>query len=210
MSRHQAQSHIAQARHTWLAIVLLGALPGCTPESTARISVGAGAAQFPVPADSRTRAEDASATPSIEEITVPEPSPSEPVTAVMTIRPLRAAVGKSVEVLVYLRIASAHIVHANDDAGGPYFPLGVTITLPEAVEPEGDWRFPAPETWHGNSPVYRNSVLLRRSLKVVSRPEPKELVVKTELRYQVCTEELCWPPARLDLSAPIIIHSEPR
>lgn len=208
MSRDQPGIHLALARRACLVVVLFGAPPGCSPKSTATHSLGTSAAQFKEPTGGRVGIEPAVAATSIEEVFVPEPSPSEPVAAVMTIRPVRASIGDSVEVLVSVRIASAHVIHAKDDAGGPYFPLDVTATLPEGVEPNGDWRFPTSEKWHGNSPVYRNSVSLRRSLKVVAGPEPRNLMVKGELRYQVCTEELCWPPGKLELSAPLII--EPR
>ncbi len=161
MSRRQPRSDLALARCAWLAGVLFGALPGCGPESTAKNSAGVSAVQFPAPTVSEIRTDETVVAPSIEEISVPEPSPNEPVTAVMAIRPVHASVGESVEVLVYIRIASAHVIHAKDDARGPYFPLDVTTTLPQGVEPNGDWRFPKPQSWHGNSPVYRDSVVLR-------------------------------------------------
>ena len=116
--------------------------------------------------------EDSAKRSSIEEIAVPDPSPSEPVTAVMTIQPNRASVGETVEVLVHIRIASAHFIHAKDDAGGPFVPVAVNTTLPTGVEPIGDWQVPTPEKGRGNSLVYRNSVVLRRSLKVVSSSAP--------------------------------------
>ena len=101
--------------------------------------------------------EDSAKRSSIDEIAVPDPSPSEPVTAVMTIRPERASVGETVEVLVHIRIASAHFIHAKDDAGGPFVPVVVNTTLPKGVEPVGDWQAPTPEKGRGNSLVYRNS-----------------------------------------------------
>jgi hypothetical protein len=58
--------------------------------------------------------------------------------------------------------------------------------------------------------VYRNTALLRRSLRVGSGFEPRTLTVIGELRYQVCTEELCWPPGKLKLSAPLVVQSQRR
>ena len=58
----------------------------------------------------------------------------------MTIRPERASVGETVELLVHIRIARAHFIHAKDDAGGPFVPVAVKATLPEGVEPIGDWQ----------------------------------------------------------------------
>ena len=45
-------------------------------------------------------------------------------------------------------------------------------TLPEGVEFAGDWVSPSPEREAVGMPVYRNTVLLRRSLKIIS-PTPK-------------------------------------
>jgi Disulphide bond corrector protein DsbC len=210
MARHQPQSHIARPRQAWLVIVLVGALPSCSPDITAKNSGDTNAEHFRVPTVSRVQTDATAVATSIEETAVPDPSPSEPVTAVMTIRPKRATVGETALVLVHIRIASAHFIHAKDDAGGPFVPVAVNVTLPEGVEPIGDWQAPTPENGRGNSRVYRNSVVLRRSVKVVSSSAPETLTVTGELRYQVCTDELCWPRGRLKLSAHFIIQSQPR
>jgi len=210
MARHQPQCHIALPRQAWLVIVLIGALPGCSSDSTAKQSVDVNAENFRVPTVSRAHAPATAVATSIEEVAVPDPSPSEPVTAVMTIRPQRASVGETVEVLVQIRIASAHFIHAKDDAGGPFVPVAVNTTLPDGVEPIDDWQAPTPEKGRGNAPVYRNSVLLRRSLKVVASPALETLTVIGELQYQVCTDELCWPRGKLGLSAPLMIQPHPR
>ena len=147
---------------------------------------------------------------SIEEKAGRDPSPSEPVTAVMTFQPKRASVGQTVELLVHIRIACAHFIHANETAGGPFVPVAVNTTLPAGVEPVGDWQAPTPEKGRGTSTVYRDSVLLRRSLRVVSNSLPETLTVTGELQYQVCTEELCWPKGKLALSAQLVIEPQRR
>ena len=210
MSRHQPHSHLATPRHAWLVIVLFGTLPSCNPESTAKNSVDVSTAHSGLLTVSRVHTEAATVAKTIEELFVPDPSPSEPVVAVMTVQPKRASAGETVEVLVRIRIASAHFIHAKDDAGGPYFPVAVTTTLPAGLEPIGTWQVPTPEMNHGNSPVYLNSVLMRRLLKVGSQSEPGTFMVIGELHYQVCTEEICWPPRKLELSAPLVILSQRR
>jgi Disulphide bond corrector protein DsbC len=146
----------------------------------------------------------------IKEISVPDPTPGEPVTAVMTIQPNRAAAGETVEVKVRVRIASAHFIHAPGEAGAPFIPIAVNAQLPAGVEPVGDWQLPPPEKGNGTALVYRDSVVLRRSFKVVSMSTSESLLVTGELRYQVCTDELCWPRGKLQLSAPLTIHSPRR
>jgi arylsulfatase A-like enzyme len=142
----------------------------------------------------------------VGEIGVPDPSPSEPVTAVLTVRPELASAGETVEAVVQIRIAGAHFIHAKDDDKLPFVPLAISVRLPEAVEPVGDWQFPTPEKGRGTTLVYRDSVVLRRSLRVVSSSAPKTLTVMGELQYQVCTDELCWPKGKLRLSASLMIQ----
>jgi len=115
-----------------------------------------------------------------------------------------------VEVLVHIRIAGAHFIHAQDDPGGPFVPVTVNARLPEGVEPIGNWHFPTPDKGRGNTLVYRDSLTLRRTLRVVSGSAPATLTVIGELQYQVCTDELCWPLGKIELSARLTIESQPR
>jgi hypothetical protein len=108
------------------------------------------------------------------------------------------------------RDRAAHFIHAKDDAGGPFVPVSMNKTLPDGLEPIGDWQIPTPEKGRGNSLVYREALLLRRLLRVVSRSAPATLMVIGELHYQVCTDELCWPQGKLELSVPLTIESQPR
>jgi hypothetical protein len=114
--------------------------------------------------------------------------------------------GTTGELLVAVRVARAHYLHAEADHGGTFTPLKIEATLPPGVEFIGDWSFPAPETGRGGLPVYRTSVLLKRTLRVTSPPVTPD--VTGVLRYQACNDELCWPPGKLELSAPLPIHAE--
>jgi hypothetical protein len=70
-------------------LVRFGALQGCGSASTAKKSVDASALNFSIPTVNRPQAPTVPVAPIVEEIAVPEPAPSEPVTAVMTSQPLR-------------------------------------------------------------------------------------------------------------------------
>ena len=209
MARHEPQWQPAALPFPWLVIVLLGLLPGCgsdtAPTNAAGVRPGSTAAPTVIP----EHADAATIAAATEEVSAPEPSPSDPVTAVMVIRPQRASVGATVELVVHIRIAPAHFIHASDDAGGPFVPVAVKLTLPDGVEPVGDWQRPTPETGHKNSLVYRGPTLLRRTLRIASNSRPETLEVTGELQYQVCTDELCWPQGKLDLSASFTILSQP-
>jgi hypothetical protein len=170
-------------RTSW-ALVLLGQLTGCGPgQASPQVTVH----QTVLTPKPPTQAVTAPLIPKPDPV-VPEPSPSEPVKAVMECR--------TEELLVAVRIARAHYLHAEADHGGTFTPLKIEATLPPGVEFIGDWVFPEPQKERGIA-IYRMNVLLKRKLKVISATAK----VTGILRYQACNDELCWPPGKLELSA---------
>jgi len=79
------------------------------------------------------------------QFSIPDPSPSEPVQAAMRIEPQSASAGDTAELVVYLRIARTHFVHASDPMDAVFTPIEVNVTLPEDLVAQGEWLFPAPE-----------------------------------------------------------------
>src|SRR5262245_2106790 len=77
-----------------------------------------------------------------ESLSVPEPSPSEPVKAVMAFRPASVTAGGAGELLVAVRVAPAHYLHATRDPGGKFTPLGIELSLPTGITALKDWEFP--------------------------------------------------------------------
>jgi hypothetical protein len=134
---------------------------------------------------------------------VSDPSPSEPVKAVMACRTTGSA---TAEILVAIRISGSYYLHAEADHGGIFTPLKIEATLPPGIEFVGDWSFPTPEKERGIA-VYRTSVLLKRSLRITTRTRDSPKVIGV-LRYQACNDELCWPPGKLELSSPLPIQAE--
>jgi hypothetical protein len=194
-------------RHSrWIASLLIGLGTGCganTREIPSEPSP-AGLPQEQVVAPIQRQPITYAPSDALDPPAVPEPSPSEPVRAVMACRPSGRV---TAELLVAVRIARAHYLHAEADHGGTFTPLGMEATLPAGIEFAGDWAFPPAEAGRAGVAVYRNFVLLRRSLRVAS-PPPKTLTVTGVLRYQACNDELCWPPGKMELSAPISIRTE--
>ena len=141
---------------------------------------------------------------------LPEPSPSEPVKAAMTVRPENVSAGDVAELLVYLRIAKAHYLHAPAKSSGYAIAVTMDAVLPDGVEAAGDWIFPPPLKGQGDSLIYRDSLILRRAIRVSSRAAPQTLMLTGSLRFQACTDELCWPPALIQVSAPLVIQSKGR
>lgn len=138
------------------------------------------------------------------------PSPSDPISAAMKIRPEKLAAGETAEILVYARIAAGHYVYAANNSTGVFAPTTVKVTLPSDVEALGDWQFPAPEWRNGDAFVYRNSFLARRSIKVLAGAAPRTETIAGELHYQACNDELCWPPDKADMRATLVIGSKRR
>ena len=184
---------------SWTPVLFLGQITGCGPDHASPRADPA--ATVTDQKKARTPQEMAFPIPTPDPI-VPEPSPSEPVKALMACRTTGNA---TAELLVAVRIARAHYLHAEADHGGTFTPLKIEATLPPGVEFIGDWGFPAPEKERGID-IYRTSVLLKRKLKITSASADSK--VTGVLRYQACNDELCWPPGKLELSAPLSIQAE--
>src|SRR5262245_44499941 len=113
-----------------LLAMLIGPLAGCGSGFQA---TGAGANRTVQPGEAVLARDEAKSTakkPEPEEISVPDPSPSEPVKASMRFRPESVAPGTRVELLVALRVAGAHYIHAAGGPESPFTPLEIEATLP--------------------------------------------------------------------------------
>jgi len=185
----------------WVLASLVGSLFGCGSNPT--IPRAEDLREVVVP-----RVQTGPIVPGPEDLSVPESSPSEPVKAVMKFRPASVSDGSTVELLVDVRIARAHYLHAAGDPGSRFTSLDMEVTLPAGIKFIGGWKFPPPEAGRAGAPVYRNSVLLRRSLKVASTLPPQPLIVAGVLSYQACTDDLCWPPGKTELSATLSTQGE--
>jgi hypothetical protein len=123
----------------------------------------------------------------------------------MAIQPARALAGETVELVVQVRIAAAHYLHARGAEQEPFTPVSLDLMLPAAAETEGDWQLPAPQRIDANSLGYFDRLVLRRRLRISSRARPQVLHVRGVLHYQACTAELCWPAATMQLAGSLEI-----
>jgi hypothetical protein len=134
----------------------------------------------------------------------------QPVTATMETIPSEVGAGDTCEILVRVKIAAAHHVYASNIVGKPFIPITISLTLPKDVEALGDWIGPEPVLRKNGEFVYTDSALFRRRLRVGVNVPPGPLSIKSEMRYQACTEELCWPPRTIQLSSSISVSSSKR
>jgi DsbC/DsbD-like thiol-disulfide interchange protein len=209
MSFHLSSISVLSCRDSIGVIVSLLLLAGCNRANSLSSPVAKQAAH-----SRTTRLENQFPDTGDEEKTVPvfvsKPSPDEPVKVAMQFRPAIAAPGDVVELIVLARIADAHYLHAAGSSGQPFEPVAITSLLPDEVESLGDWQLPAPIKVHGASAGYRDSMQLKRSLRVRSNAKHQTLRLTAELKYQACNDELCWPPTMTKLSASLIIGSQSR
>jgi hypothetical protein len=210
MMRKRPTLDIPARCHSWRGIVLVGLLTGCSSDPPVVDSVDERANKSSEMAVGVDHAYTAGVATDADLLSVPEPSPSEPVTAAMKIRSESAPSAGTFEILVFVRIARAHYLHAANKSGEPFIPVSINLPLPQGFEALGDWQFPPPEKTKANTLGFRNSIVLRRSLKVLSTAPSQTMIVTGELRYQVCTDELCWPPGKIELTSPLPIRSQPR
>lgn len=178
---------------TWrLILILSGSTIGCGAGAPSPTGSDAGIAAPSLAIASQANAEYPAA---------PDPTLHEPVTATMVARPERISAGETADLLVSVRIAPGHYVHAASDADTTFAPVTVDVELPEAVEAVGAWEFPSPQSAKNGEHVYRDSLLLRRTLKVPADALPRTHQLTGRVRYQVCNEELCWPLATIEATA---------
>ena len=140
------------------------------------------------------------------DVPVPEPTRSEPVTARMQASRQKISAGDTVDVLLRLRIAGGFHIYPLDQAEKPFLPTTVKLELPDGLEAVGNWTAPDPRTGHGGAKVYMESAVFRRRLKVKEAVTAGRFSIKGELHYQVCTDEVCWPPKTISLSTAIDIQ----
>ena len=139
---------------------------------------------------------------SIDSIEVPSipvepPTRAQPVTAAMQNQRVSEDKGIATwNVWIKLSIARGHYIYAPDNKDGSFRPLTVEMPLPEDATIVSDWKFPASND-HGGNTVYYDSVLFYRQLRV---PKGTKLDSTLILHYQVCNEDVCYPPAKLQLA----------
>jgi hypothetical protein len=145
-------------------------------------------------------------TPIEQLLWLPDPSPSDPVVVGMRFDPAFGGAGDTTLLLVSVRIARAHHVYALGDADSTYSPVKINVQFPDELQPQGDWDFPEPEVDKGGRRVYRNALLVQRSVKVAADAFASSLTVNGQLSFQVCTDELCWPRRSIEVSTSFIVH----
>ena len=132
-----------------------------------------------------------------------DPESSKPVTASFTVIPQKIAPGKSADLLVTVRVLPTYHIYGLNKSGSENTPTTLQLQLPKGMKLKGDWKAPEPKKGKGKSRIYEEGVVFRGTLALGKSVAPGKHTIKCEMEYQVCDEELCWPPAKLDLATEI-------
>jgi hypothetical protein len=127
---------------------------------------------------------------------VDQPTFDRPVTAAMTLAALPAGEATQAKLWIKISIAGGHYIYGRVDEQSPFQPLAIDLLLPEGTQFDGDWIYPEPRQLNGHD-VYYDSVLVHRRLTVATEPIGR---LEAVVQYQVCSEDVCFPPAKIQLS----------
>ncbi len=130
-------------------------------------------------------------------ITVELPTQDQPVTAAMFCQKMSEnADSVTLDVWIKLLIARRHYIYAPADAEGPFRTLSVDLQLPSGTIGKGDWQFPSSNAKNGHE-VYDGSVVMHRQVRHSKGPVSN---LEATVHFQVCNEDVCYPPVKLQLT----------
>lgn len=133
-------------------------------------------------------------------ISVETPTRRQPVTAAMYSRRVSVVDGVAIwSVWIKVLIARGHYIYAADKTESPFRPLAIEMSQLDGETIGVDWKFPVSTDHNGNA-VYYDSVLVHRQIRLPMDTTPG---LKATLQFQVCNEDVCYPPATLELTGTI-------
>jgi hypothetical protein len=132
--------------------------------------------------------------------------PQEPIQGALTLAPDTVKPGDTVTLTLTLTIADAWYVYRTAGSEGQR-KLGLQLTLPPGLEAVGGWVWPTAQTVQEVRAVqiYTGTPVFTQRLRVGTAPGA--VPVAMSVRYQACNQEMCGPPATLDLST--TLHVQP-
>ena len=148
----------------------------------------------------------ATATP---EIVVPVPKGTNRVTAAAVFHPVTAHAGETVSLLVKARIAPGHWIYAVDDSGSHNVATTVITESGHPFRLAEPWRSSQPKVKSDGSRVYAAEVVLQSRFQIDRAAADGMQRLPVTLRYQVCNEALCWPPATISLEPVLKVVRSP-
>ena len=131
-----------------------------------------------------------------------EPSASEPVTGALQV-PAQVRAGERFDVQINLRIAGRHHIYATTGVREPFVPTKLEFHFPDGISPMGVYVLPTPERARNGDAIYTDNLIVRQSCRARPNVSTGTVSIQCEVRYQACTDELCWPPRTIQLASKI-------
>ncbi|MBM3832081.1 MAG: hypothetical protein FJ403_02165 [Verrucomicrobia bacterium] len=147
----------------------------------------------------------------LPEIVVATPEGTNRVTVGAIIQPVVASPGDSITATVKVRIAPGHWIYALENSGSRNQPTALEPKLNgRPLRATGPWRGPEPKTKDDGSRIYATEAVFQR--RFVIEPSAKETTRKLPItiKYQVCNEALCWPPATISVEPVLKVSRSPK
>jgi len=141
------------------------------------------------------------------DIVVPAPKGTNRVTAAAVFQPATAHRGETVTLFVKMRIAPGHWIYALDDSGSRN--LATTVTSGPLFRLTEPWRTSPPKVKSDGSRTYTGEVVLQGRFQIDRAVADGRQRLPVTLRYQVCNEALCWPPATISLEPVLKVVRSP-
>jgi hypothetical protein len=106
-----------------------------------------------------------------------------------------------------MRIAPGHWIYALDDSGSRN--LATTVTSGPLFRLTEPWRTSPPKVKSDGSRTYTGEVVLQGRFQIDRAVVDGIQRLPVTLKYQVCNEALCWPPATISLEPVLKVVRSP-
>jgi hypothetical protein len=140
-------------------------------------------------------------------IDVAAPTHEQPVTAAMTIVNDKGSNvvrrGELCVVWVRVRILPLFHIYGLNKSGTDNAPTRLKLAFPKGVKAVRDWTAQGEPKKTGKALLYEEEITFVTTLMVGKKSPQGKHAIKCQVEYQVCNEELCWPPAKIDLAAEV-------
>lgn len=138
------------------------------------------------------------------------PSPGEVVRVMSATSQDRARPGDRLQLALVLDIAEGYHINSHQPTEDFLIPTGVTVQAPETLQ-VGAAVYPRPERRsypfapNKQLSVYEKRAVIKFPLTVKPTTIPGEYTLKAKIRYQPCSEKVCYPPSTRELEIPLSV-----
>jgi DsbC/DsbD-like thiol-disulfide interchange protein len=142
--------------------------------------------------------------------------PKDVVTVKTAISQDRTRPGDRLEMAIILDIAEGYHINSHEPSEEFLIPTRVTIEAPPTLQ-VGSAKYPRPELRsYPFAPdkrlsVYEKRAVVKLPLRVKPTTAPGAYTLKAKIRYQPCSEKVCYPPTtrELEIALPVVPRHQP-